>query len=278
MEISNYTISSENNIRDALEWHTSANILCNYMREPEYLRKAIKNLALYPRYFEERLDYLEIPERESITFPMLCFCDIPLSKVGLHMKNYGQYGIALNKHSCLKKDIQPILYVNRQSRFCHDFATALRKAFSSNTPINPEWIELPNALLEQLLYTKPIDGFMRRNDDKPLNRFLFQDECEWRYIPQDLGELSLFIPPNYNNDKGKNMYSNILSKNIGSWFKFSIEDIEYIIVPDDIQAQKLIAYISRMRNFRDEGCWKMKDKQILISKIEVANKFEKNLV
>lgn len=92
-------ITSDNNIKSSIEWHVSANMLCTYMKKPEYLRKAIRNLALYPRYFEERLDYLDVPDQPTVTFPMLCFCDIPLSKVGEHMSFYGQYGIALKKNT-----------------------------------------------------------------------------------------------------------------------------------------------------------------------------------
>lgn len=103
MIILNIQISPVNNILRDLEWHSSANILCNYMRKMDYLLLALKVLALKPRYFEERLDYLGISGLNSIAFPMLCFCDIPLSKVGNHMKNYGGYGLAIRKQVYIER-------------------------------------------------------------------------------------------------------------------------------------------------------------------------------
>ena len=80
-----------------LHWHNSSNVLCNYMREPEYLIKILKNQAIIPRYVTEPLDYLKVDGLKRIAFPMTCFCDIPFSKVGNHMTSYGGYGIALTR-------------------------------------------------------------------------------------------------------------------------------------------------------------------------------------
>lgn len=274
--MNNLEISSDNNIKESLEWHVSANILCNYMKKPEYLRMALKNLALYPRYYEERLEYLNIPALPTATFPMLCFCDIPLSKVGEHMDFYGHYGIALKKNSCIARDVQPISYINRRARLCQDISEAFNSLYSIDEVLEDKWSFLPDVLMSQLLYTKPIDGYMLK--DEELVYRLFQDECEWRYIPTDLGGLELILQQKYNTEKGRRSYSDTLNKHENSWFKFQLEDIEYIIVPDEIQAQKLMGYIARMRTFRDQGKWKMQDKRYLISKIEVADKFTKNLI
>lgn len=48
-------------------------------------------------------------------FPMVCFCDIPLSQVGAHMKHYGQYGLGLTKDWGVSKGITPILYTHTNS-------------------------------------------------------------------------------------------------------------------------------------------------------------------
>lgn len=42
-----------------LKWSNSANILCNYMKELEYLEIILKNKAIIPRYVIEPLDYLK---------------------------------------------------------------------------------------------------------------------------------------------------------------------------------------------------------------------------
>lgn len=39
----NITISSDNDVKQQLDSYISSNVLCNYMREPEFLKVAIKN-------------------------------------------------------------------------------------------------------------------------------------------------------------------------------------------------------------------------------------------
>lgn len=270
-------ISPDNSVKEELQWRSSANILCNYMKKPTYLQNAIKNLAFMPRYVEERMDYLKVDGLDSLTFPMTCFCDIPLSKVGTHMKTYGYFGIALKKHACFIKDVQPINYVNPNSRLCSDISEALNLLYNSKSRIDPEWERVPDALLSQLLYTKPIRGTMRKVNEEP-QELLFQDECEWRFIPSELGDLPLVLPPKCNNDKGLEVYSKALAKNPRAWFRFQIEDIEYIIVKNEEEAKRLISFIRRMKGVNGVHKWKSDEKDEMIRRIEIAEKFDKNLV
>ena len=46
----NITISSDNDVKQQLDSYISSNVLCNYMREPEFLKVAIKTMRLRPRY------------------------------------------------------------------------------------------------------------------------------------------------------------------------------------------------------------------------------------
>ncbi len=54
-------------IPDKLKWNNSANILCNYMKELEFLEKILKNKAIIPRYVIEPLDYPEFPGKSGST-------------------------------------------------------------------------------------------------------------------------------------------------------------------------------------------------------------------
>lgn len=74
-------------IPDKAHWGNSANVLCNYMKEPEYLELILKNKAIIPRYVIEPLEYLGIQGLNKIAFPMTCFCDIPFAKAATHMFN-----------------------------------------------------------------------------------------------------------------------------------------------------------------------------------------------
>lgn len=94
------------------------------MKKPGYLVECLRDMALKPRYVEERLGYLNLDAFPGFAFPMTCFCDIPLSKAEGHMKLYGHYGIALSKSRCMRRNVQPIMYLNEKSALARDFKAA----------------------------------------------------------------------------------------------------------------------------------------------------------
>lgn len=252
-------------------WKASANVICNYMKRPEYLHMILKNMAIIPRYVEEMIDYMEVPGLSSISFPMTCFCDIPLNRGKFHSDYYGSYGIALDKYKMTKaNDIQPVFYLNSNSRYYSDFISTFRKLYEEGKKIGKKWEFLQDFFLSVLLYSKPIEGNIRKGE---ITRRLFQDECEWRYIPTLPEDIDLIIPPDKNTEQGREAYSQALAleENSSTWFKFSIEDIVYLIVPDETASIDLINYIqSNLDNLDDI------DQKKLISKIEIANRFGEN--
>lgn len=117
-------------LKERIHWNNSSNVLCNYMREQDYLNQILHNQAIIARYVMEPLDYLDLKDFQKICFPMTCFCDIPFSKVSTHMSHYGEYGIGLDKQAMLEKyRIQPIHYINADSPLADDF----REAFLAST-------------------------------------------------------------------------------------------------------------------------------------------------
>jgi hypothetical protein len=278
------TKDQSRSIKTVFESHISANFLCNFMRRPEFLKWAIRDMTLKSRYFEEDISYLGIPGFSKLTFPMLCFCDIPLSKAKWHMdgwkmedgrtvSGYGQYGVALDKTFCQKRDVQPINYLNQNSALAKSFAEAFQLLNTTDKEIDDDFAFLPDVIQCQLMYTKPIQGFMRRGDSSQEER-LFKDECEWRYIPilPENCSLPVFIRGNPNQDV-LNHFSDALNHIKPSVnFSFSVDDIVYLIVPDELAALDLIRYIRRLKKKSEN------DRNKLISKIEIADRFSKNLV
>lgn len=259
--------------------HTSANILCNYMKKSSYLEKALQSMAIKPRYVEEIIDYLGLMNLYSISFPMSCFCDIPLSKVNDHMEKYGSYGIAFEKNKVLKQNVQPIIYLNSESAYGRDYINALHQLIEREEPVDKSLEFLPDFLLSVMMYTKPISGKMRvkENDESVIKPFYFRDECEWRYIPTDIpNDMDRVLTTTWNNDNGRERFSNALTKYKKSWFNFAVDDIVYLIVPNEDAAIKLIRFI-RSSGFARYGL-SIDDRNRLISKIEIADKFDKNLI
>lgn len=164
----------------------SANVLFRFMNKLEFLEDIILKKAIIPRYYEEKLDYLQLDSLEKIAIPMSCFCDIHLNKLAPHMENYGLYGIGLSKEWGIKRGIQPIHYVNQHSNLLSDFKEVINKTLSAQTEEERStYTVYNNLILHQLFYMKPIEGEMRysvQNKSKYEKRN-FHDEKEWRFIP-----------------------------------------------------------------------------------------------
>lgn len=255
---------------NSLHWNNSSNVLCNYMKEQDYLNQILQNTAIIPRYVMEPLDYLNLKDIRKICFPMTCFCDIPFSKVSTHMSRYGEYGIGLDKQTLLNKyRVQPIHYINENSPLADDFREAFEASLSET--FTGAASTLSGYLASSLMYMKPISGLID-NEDGVEDSYVFQDECEWRYIPADNfpSNLHLILKQQETTETARNKYSDVLKNHRECWLKFNWEDVRYIIVPDEAAVKNTIATIQSLE--MDEL-----GKNLLISKIEISKRFSDNM-
>ncbi len=252
-----------------IEPEQSANTLFKFMKKMDYLKEIIKNCAIIPRYNDEIINYLKITLiGDRIAFPMICFCDINLTKLKLHAKKYGDYGIGIKKEWAYKNvDIEPIHYVNPNSNEVIDFRDAFFEALSNS---NKDSEKVSNYLSTSLLYMKPIFGKM--DNGEKTDFYCFHDEREWRYIPHiDEKNIDLILRDKYLTDAYKMISNETLRLNEKYWLKFSPEDINYIIVENEKEAIKLAEYIYTLEDRYTRN-------QILgmISKILILNNLGKD--
>ena len=222
----------------------SANVLFQCMRELDYLKAALKNQAIMPRYYPEKVDYLNISGIDKIAFPMSCFCDIHLKKLEDHMFNYGDFAIGLSKEWGITKGIQPIQYINEGSALRKDFSSVFNLALTETDEKRKEFNFYNDYLLTSLLFMKPLEGEMPTvKGDKYRN---FHDEKEWRFVPnihEVNTDLPLVIPPEQMNQKSIDAYSDSIQKRPELWLKFELSKIKYIIVNDQSSKKELITFL-----------------------------------
>lgn len=256
-----------------LHWYNSSNVLCNYMKKQDYLDMILKNRAIIPRYVMEPIGYLNLGDLKTICFPMTCFCDIPFSRVGTHMSRYGEYGIGLDKVAVLKNNrIQPIHYMNENSPLADDFRKAFMSFYNSEERVAKSAEVLLDYLISTIVYMKPIWG-REKNQEGNLENYVYQDECEWRYIPSDnfpdeLGPL--ILPQRETSENARDVFSQALARHKECWLKFNWEDIRYLMVPDEKAVKATIDTIANLALKDDE-------KYLLISKIEISRRFSDNM-
>lgn len=249
----------------------SANSLFKFMNELKYLKDILNNKALIPRYCDEDITYLNWTYK-FLSFPMVCFCDIRLSKVIDHIAFYGQYGIGLSKKWGKEKGIQALQYINSNS----ELTIKLNSIFSYAIEDDGDNNSYQSFLLYTLLFQKPLEGTMTyRNEmgEATIVNKVFQDEQEWRYINTSfrniVGDQGLIIRENNITSKKhsikKDAYNNEIIQHEECWLKFEYKDINYLLVNTQIEKDELMKFI-----FNDLKI-ALTEKLNLISKILTVN-------
>lgn len=238
--------------------------LFTFTSELQWLIHSLEMKMISPRYCEEDLRYLNIKEMKRIAFPMKCFCDINLHKLGFHMACYGYYGLAFSKDWGMGRKVQPIQYINQDSELRKDFTVAFKSVLreDSRGESKPH-SNLKNFLLHELMYYKPYQGVFVQRTTKKKCKKCFSDECEWRYIPK---VSSLRMPQILTEDSlvGSVLkdYSDSLDGKPEVSLAFEYEDLKYVIVETRHDFYELCNKIDK---------WKLDDdeKYTLLSKIIV---------
>ena len=248
IEIGQATAKSEE-LKDHIPSRIQADTLFTFTSEIEFLLPYIENACLYPRYCDEDIEYLNIDKLKRIFIPMKCFCDINLHRINCHLDWYGYYGLAFPKAWGMKNGIQPIQYINPESRLRNDFSIAFNQAMDDDGSISGDLCNLMKSfLLHELMYYKPYEGEMKNRRSKKIEKKCFTDECEWRYIP-DLSNTEfqqIYYDPNIMNAGIMNEISNSLTKIQGIALKFDYADLKYIIIKTKDDFIKLVSVIDKL--------------------------------
>jgi hypothetical protein len=68
------------------------------------------------RYWLERRSAARLSDNRAYRGSFVCFCDIPLSDLGLHIWKYGRFGLAFTKAFLLELGATPVMYVPTTGR------------------------------------------------------------------------------------------------------------------------------------------------------------------
>ena len=91
-----------------MDVNISANTLFHFTSDRKSLLSILKS-GFYIRYSLENYDGL-INGQSEIVFPLVSFCDIPISQVKRHTKTYGSYAIGLKKDWGMRNGVNPVVY------------------------------------------------------------------------------------------------------------------------------------------------------------------------
>ncbi len=196
----------------------------------------IKNILLngfLPRYCLEDTKWLNV-KQDFIAYPMVCFCDIPISRIADHTAFYGEYGLGLTKDWGLTNRLTPVIYAPAGSAVTQvtDF---LFNLVYEDDPKNEDKNEaLVKQIYKLITLIKPITGQMYIGGTVVEKDF--SQENEWRYVPQEGGIINdaSFSEKRERENEKMEKYNLALSP----------QDIKYIFVKSDNEIPELVDFIN----------------------------------
>jgi len=200
--------------------------------------------------------------------PMVCFCDIPLSQIREHVKDYGRYAIGLSKEWATRMHLNPVIYINPGSELSdYIFALVEKSAKETKKKGNRDVREVASSS-EILGYSKPYRGYITKLG-KPKRRKVFYNEREWRYVPylaEDPDSLWRLKESEFLNEETRNSANSSLEKKVR--LKFEPADIKYILISKEEEILQLIRRIEDAKGSK----YSHTDVRILTTKIMTIDK------
>lgn len=213
----------------------SSNSLFHFTDSADNLFNILQN-DFVPRYSLESFASEEGTIKTG--FPMVCFCDIPLSQIKNHLDIYGNYGIGLSKEWAKKNKLNPILYLQFHSKLDQYLFESMMILSVLEKNVNPKEKSPIKFLLRHI---KSYEGEFKKHN-KTFSNYRFYDEREWRYSPE-VGEL--LDEEKLLNPVTLNRYNLEIKDNV---LKFTPDDINYIILNNDGEIKDMIIALRRIKS------------------------------
>lgn len=215
-----------------------AHTLFHFTKNLDFLKDILKN-GFWPRFcLEDVTWYATSGPNHYLAYPIVCFCDIPLSRVDEHVSFYGSYGIGVTKEWAEYNGLSPVLYLKDNS----PQHQAIKNILTKN--IESALYENSNADMNSVLaHIKPTEGTMRVGADTVEKDFY--QENEWRYSGTGrnlIKGVRPWLSENEFLDKNIINLENNKSKDQGS-LKISPSDIKYLFVKSDSDIPFLVNFI-----------------------------------
>jgi hypothetical protein len=217
----------------------SSDTLFHFTPKPDYLFQILQH-EFKPRYYPE---VIRINGHKPITkaIPMVCFCDIPLSQIKNHIITYGDYGIGMSREWALKNKLNPVVYVQPNSKLSASFLSILKTYVDVKATRGAS----RNGIMNVFRYLKNYQGDFRRAG-KTISNIKFYNEKEWRYTPDIIDDIEFWL----DNDRFSDATflancNDVVGK---SPISFEPDDIKYIIIKSENEIPAMITALKRIKS------------------------------
>jgi hypothetical protein len=157
-----------------------------------------------------------LSSNEKVQVHQVCFCDIPVQDLSLHMGKYSRFGLAFTKEYLVSKGATPVFYVSQGSRITTRFDP-------SSTVRN-----LPTTLKDEFdWFGAEWEQFAIRSRGAAIRNDIFslEQKLAWLFFAQ-----LKFFDSTKDDDHAENFYMEREWRVYGT-IPFTIEDVARIILP-----------------------------------------------
>jgi hypothetical protein len=180
-----------------------------------------------------------LSDETAIRGQIVCFCDIPLSGIGLHMSKYGSFGIAFRKTILIAKGANPVFYVVKDAALpkTQFLQNSIGRIEAREYVTRAEIMDRIHAMASSLS-AKIWDVRMRGSCDEEFRYFLSRFEDLWWLLYKEVfafvktfdGSESVESPASYYMEREWRVAGNV---------SFELREVARIILPT--------AYVDRFR-------------------------------
>lgn len=264
----------------------STSSLFHYTPRSENIISILK-VGLIPNFCRE--EFISSHKIYVIGIPMVCFCDIPLTRSQEFRDRYGKYAISFRKEWAIRKGGNPVLYV-RNERIFNSLLYYMSSEKAAEKSLRDRGMTADGRLNSlNILSQQNMDimkDFINYHNEKEANRILFgfaitynnqrngheqtnYFENEWRYVVDESPKACvkwLYGSEEYKQWRGKGTKPKPPESIMEKKLTFSINDITHIIVDNDTE----IVSLSKEIQLLDVICGKRLtdvDRMLLLTKI-----------
>lgn len=207
--------------------------LFHFTKSVVALKSILKN-GFWPHYCLEDFNWC-ISNMGFIAYPMVCFCDIPLTRIGEHVEFYGEYGIGLTKQWGVANGLCPVIYLTQSAPVSEVLSRLVNNHKTFDCYYETSGVDI-NSIIS---YIKPVEGNILVDKIPTLKEFY--QENEWRYVPRSK-KIVEWIPKEKYAKPTTLSQLNKTAKDNGT-LKIKPSDIKYIFVKSDSNIPGIIDYI-----------------------------------
>jgi Putative abortive phage resistance protein AbiGi, antitoxin len=226
------------------EMALSSNSIIHFTKTKENLMGILES-NFKPHYCRETICLGD--EVRKYLFPMVSFCDIPLSEIKNHINKYGSYGLGLTREWATKQGLNPVLYLDKESVLSKNLDYAFDKLIDEKEGDFENLDKKEKCLYDVIRYVKNYEADLNRGGKINTN-YRFSDEREWRYVPNYENDFDMAIGTEFSDDEeNKEDVEENKSKLSQLELYFEPNDIKYIVIKSDVEISEFLEILRKAK-------------------------------